>query len=73
MSYDYSKLLGKVIEVCGTQVEFARRMGWSERTASLKLNGMVNWKQDEIIRACEILGISLDEMPTYFFNAKVQY
>lgn len=72
MAYDYSKLLGKIVEVCGTQAEFARRMGWSERTTSLKLNGKIDWKQSEIRRACDILGIRLSDIPVFFYKEKVQ-
>lgn len=72
MPYDYSKLSGKIVEVYGTQARFAEAMGLSERSISLKLNGKVPWKQPEIVRACEMLGIELTEMPAYFFTMKVQ-
>ena len=35
MAYDYSKLSGKIREVFGTNGEFAKAMGLSERTVSL--------------------------------------
>lgn len=72
MAYDYSKLNGKIIEVCGTQGKFAEMMGLSERTISLKLNNKIMFKQDEITKASEILEISMEEMQRYFFNLKVQ-
>ena len=68
MNYDYSKLLGKIIEICGTQSNFANKIQLSDRTVSLKLNGKVNWKQEEIIRACDALHIPPREIPEYFFN-----
>lgn len=68
MPYDYSKLNGRIIEVCGTQAVFAQRMNLSERTVSLKLNGKVGWKQTEIASACDILGITTTEIPSYFFK-----
>lgn len=71
MSYDYSKLLGKIVEKCGTQLIFSERMGLSERTISLKLNRRVPWKDTEIIKAAEILGIPNDEIVEYFFKIKV--
>ena len=73
MGYDYSKLLGKIKEVCGTQAVFARRMGWSERTTSLKLNCSRDWKKTEIESACHILNINIEEIPLYFFAPNVQY
>lgn len=71
MSYDYSKLLGKIVEKCGTQFNFSEKMGLSERTISLKLNRKVPWKDTEIIKAAEILGIPNDEIVEYFFKIKV--
>lgn len=71
MSYDYSKLLGKIVEKCGTQFSFSKKMGLSERTISLKLNRKVPWKDTEIIKAAEILGIPNDEIVEYFFKIKV--
>lgn len=73
MSYDYSKLNGKIREVCGSQGTFAQRMGISEHTISMKLNSKRSWKQPEIERACDVLGIQQHEIPAYFFSAKVQY
>ncbi|MGN0489431.1 MAG: DUF739 family protein [Ruminococcus sp.] len=71
--FDYSKLNGKVIEICKTQANFARKMGLSEHSTSVKLAGKSLWKQTEIILACQILNISFADIPTYFFVPKVQY
>ena len=73
MAYNYSKLNGRIVEICGTQAVFAEKMGLSERTVSLKLNNKVPWKQPEITKACEILEISEDEIQSYFFTLVVQY
>ena len=72
MSYDYRKLKGKIIEKFGTQSKFAEKLGVSERTLSLKLNNKVYWVQDEITKACKLLGISENEAHKYFFEIKVQ-
>lgn len=72
MPYNYSKLLGRIVEKVGTQSEFAKKMGLSERTVSLKLNGKIGWKQSEIANACNILGIQDAEIPIYFFTLLVQ-
>ena len=72
MSYEYSKLLGKIKEKCGSQTVFATRMKMSERTMSLKLNCKRDWKQTEISKACEILDIKIDEIASYFFENNVQ-
>lgn len=68
MPYDYNKLLGRIVEKCGTQAEFSRRMHLSERSISLKLNGIRSWKQAEISLACEVLNIPVHEIPIYFFS-----
>lgn len=70
--YDYRKLNGRIVEICGTQAVFAEKMGLSERTISLKLNNKIAWKQSEIQKAVEILGIPDDEIQVYFFSKKVQ-
>lgn len=72
MKYNYSKLNGKIIEVCGTQAVFSEKMGLSERTISLKLNNKVSWKQAEIQKAIEVLGLSDCDIQEYFFTLKVQ-
>lgn len=68
MPYNYSKLLGRIVEKVGTQANFAEKLGLSERSISLKLNGRVGWKQTEISKACEILEILPAEIPAYFFT-----
>ena len=72
MDFEYSKLIGKIHEKCGSQAVFALGMKRSERTVSLKLNNKKDWKQSEMALACEILGIKITEIPEYFFKIKVQ-
>ena len=45
MAYNYSKLLDRIIEVCGTQAMFAKEMELSERAVSFKMNNKRGWKQ----------------------------
>lgn len=73
MPYDYSELNGRIIVVFGTRGAFAYAMGVSERTLSLKMNGKVPWKQNEIAKACELLEIPEHNIPLYFFTLKVQH
>lgn len=72
MVYDYSKLRGRIVEVHKTLKTFSDLMGWSERTNGLKLSGAVEWKQSEIVRACALLDIGIEEMQEYFFKLNVQ-
>lgn len=72
MPYDYSKLIGIIIEKFKTRGNFATVLGLSERSLSLKLNGKVSWTQKEITKACELLSISGADIPAYFFAREVQ-
>lgn len=72
MAFNYDKLKGRIIEIFGSQREFASAMGWSERTLSLKINGEIPWKQTDICKALNLLRLSETDIPTYFFTAKVQ-
>ena len=72
MQFDYSKLRGRITEICGCQMVFAEKMGMSERTLSLKLTSKRYWKQSAIYRAIDILGLSLDNITEYFFKVEVQ-
>lgn len=72
MNFDYSRLCGRIVEMCGTQAVFAKRMGLSERSLSLKLNNKTPWKQIEMQNAATILGFPEIEIPKYFFTLKVQ-
>lgn len=72
MSFDYSKLSGRIVEKYGTQYNFSIALGLSERSLSLKLNNRVPWKSTELQKAIELLDIPKDEIGAYFFNVEVQ-
>ena len=72
MAFNYQKLLGRITEKMGSQAEFARRMELSERTISLKLNGKVPFKQNEIVKASNLLEIDNSDIASYFFTVYVQ-
>lgn len=72
MAFDYSKLRGRIVEVFGTQGACAKRLNVSERTLSLKLNGRIFFSQDEILLLAEVLNLTENDIPIYFFTQKVQ-
>lgn len=72
MAYDYSELKRKIANKFGTQKKFAKAIGLSERTVSLKLNNKIYFAQDEISKAAELLEIKDEEIREYFFIVKVQ-
>jgi hypothetical protein len=72
MAFDYSKLNGRIIEMFGTRAKFAKEMGMSEHTLSVKMNGKTPWTQKEICKACDLLSIPSSEIHLYFFTEIVQ-
>lgn len=71
MAWDYSKLRGKIREVCSTQDNFSRQLGIGRVSLSQRLNNQLEFSQDEIYKSCDILGIEAGDIPTYFFTEKV--
>lgn len=72
MAFDFRKLKGKIVEVFETQANFAKAMGWSERTTSKKLSGKIPWTQRDICNAITVLGLGEKDIQDYFFTRKVQ-
>lgn len=68
--YDFSKLRGKIKEVCGTEENWCSQMGFSGYSKSAKLNNMFCFKSDEIMKCCKILDIQQEEIGKYFFTLK---
>lgn len=63
----YAKLRGKIREKFGTQGRFGMAMTMSATTLSKKLSGETDWTRAEIVKACELLDIPLDNAHAYFF------
>lgn len=72
MSFDYSKLRGKIKEVFGTQDNFAKALGIGRVSLSQRLNNYLDFSQEEIDKAYKLLNLSKEEIPKYFFTTKVQ-
>ena len=70
MSFDYSKLRGKIREKYGTQGLFADELGISAATLSDKLNEKSDFSHGEITLACDRLGIPYERINEYFFCVK---
>lgn len=65
---DYSKLLGK-IKACGqTQKSVAQAIHISEGQFCQKIAGNYPFKQTDIQKICEFLGILKNEIGSYFFS-----
>lgn len=74
MKFDYSKLIGRIIEKFGTRKAFAEAYGRSENIISKKLSGKVAITTNDIRKMSseEFLDIPTNEIPEYFFKDKVQ-
>lgn len=72
MAFDYNKLRGRIKEVFGTQDKFAKALGIGRVSLSQRLNNYLDFSQSEIDKACELLKLSKEEIPKYFFTIEVQ-
>ena len=70
MSFDYSKLRGKIREKYKTQEVFAGGLGISAASLSDKLNEKSDFSHGEITLACDKLGIPYECISEYFFCEK---
>ena len=72
--FDYSKLIGRIIEKFGTRRAFAEAVNISENAMSQKLSGKMAITTDDIKKWClpEFLDIPCEEIGVYFFAVKVQ-
>ncbi len=71
MPYDYSKLRGIIKEVFGNE-EISRKPWIYLKEPVLEAARKRGWKQDQIAKACKLLGIQEEDIPLYFFTLKVQ-
>lgn len=74
MIFDFSKLIGRIVEKFGTRAAFAEAAGYSRSQLSARLNGAIYFPSDEIRKLCgpELLDIPTEEIPAYFFTLKVR-
>ena len=64
----YGKLRGRIIQIYGRYKEFAEDLGISSSGLTMRLCKRTQWKQSEILKACELLGIPKSEVCDYFFD-----
>lgn len=68
MLYTYNKLKGRIIELYGTQGNFAKRVGISKNSMSKKLTGKTEFSQKDIIQWSVLLNLNKNEYGEYFFT-----
>ena len=67
----YRKLRSRIVEIFGTQTEFANALGKTQQTITAKLNGNSQFSQDDIIDWCNCLEINAPDIGAYFFAEKL--
>lgn len=68
MSFNHSKLLGKMRECGYTQEKLAEAIKMNKSTLSQKLTNKSHFGADEIDKICELLNISREDIGIYFFT-----
>lgn len=68
MPYEYRKLRGKIIEVYGSQENFAKELGISRTSLSKKMNCKSGFSQADMTKWGELLSIHISQYGEYFFN-----
>lgn len=66
--YSYNKLKGRIVELYGTQGNFAKELGISKNSMSKKLTGRTEFSQSDIERWAELLKIGKGEYEEHFFT-----
>ena len=74
MAFEYSKLIGRIVEKYGTRRNFAAAIGMTDAALSARLNNVTPFKVEEIKRICapDILDIADNAISEYFFTLKVK-
>lgn len=68
MMFNYNLLNNRIAQVCGSQQEFARRLGISFEELQEKLVSGAGLYTDDMKKGIDILSIPMNEAERYFFN-----
>ena len=72
ITYDYSKLLGRIKEKYGTRENLVKKITISSTSLNLRLNNKLRFDQQDIKELSMALDIEEEEIPDYFFKEKVR-
>ena len=67
MKRDYSELRKRIRSIYPRLADFAKDMGMTPSTLSLKLTGRSEWTRVEIEKVRRLLGLTVEELLFYFF------
>lgn len=65
--FNYSKLRGRIVEIYGSQRQFAKALGISNEAVSKKLHGKIAFQQVEMVTISELLKFPISDIDKYFF------
>lgn len=68
MNCSYNKLRGRIVEIYGTQADFAREIGISTNALSNKMTGKAGISQEDMERWSVLLDIDRRSIWEYFFT-----
>lgn len=71
MSIEYAKLRGRMAEKGATQADLAECLGISKQAVNKKLSGIYGFSQADIIKICNFLDISINDIGLFFYAQKV--
>lgn len=71
MTYNYSKLKGRIVEKYNSNARFADKVGVSNVYLSGILNNKRGLTRDNIVKWSDALDIDKTEIGEYFFNVEV--
>lgn len=71
VSFDHSKLRGRIVEKFGTYSAFFNHLDITSIQASRKLNGKSDFSRKDIVHWCELLDIDLKDVGLFFYALKV--
>lgn len=68
MDFNYEKLRGRIREKVRSDTVFAKRLGLSKTSLSLRLSNRLHFSQCDIYNSMRILQIPPEELESYFFD-----
>lgn len=71
VTYDYSRLQGRIVRMYGTRARFARLLGLTPTSFSKKLHNKTHFTSQEISRMIDLLDVADEDVVYYFFLQNV--
>lgn len=68
MRFNYNLLNNRIAQVCGSQQEFARRLGISFEELQEKLKCSEEFTTQEMSMSCQLLKLPSQQLSLYFFR-----